>query len=269
MTRCECAVRLAPAVMAVLLLTGCHDAAPPPDIRAALTADPPAPGTGACEFDLSESKVEAVFYVLGMLDDYNGRGIVDDGDHVERFYCEELAVAEEFRAALVRVEQDQQLAPALQGREQECLTSFRSKETAGRLNSCYQYDFTNQMTVPAPEGTGRRRVTSGRFNFGLLYDQTATSGSRYERVDRRRALAYLAGAWRRYGREGRFGFANAPHKAEGIAQVLVALGCTDVSVEYTVGAIPGHWRVTFTPTEEVARRLSAAGPVIAGVVRPR
>ena len=87
MTRCECTVRLAPAVMAVLLLTGCHDAAPPPDIRAALTADPPAPGTGACEFDLSESKVEAVFYVLGMLDDYNGGKIGpghcdgDDDDH--------------------------------------------------------------------------------------------------------------------------------------------------------------------------------------------
>jgi hypothetical protein len=238
---------VASSLLALLLCSGCQQPAPIPEAAPARGARVLSRGDGACDFDLSGTKAETVFYVLGVLNDYNGRFIVDRGDHVEQLYCNEQALADEFGGRLERLSVEQGLAMAERQQRQECLTGFRSAEIARRVDSCYQYELTDGMSVAAPNGPGRRHATTGTFNFGLLYGQPGP--------DRVRALAYLAGAWRRFGNDGAFRFANSSHKAEGIAHLLSALGCTDVSVEHTVGLIPGGWSVKFTPTTEVARRL--------------
>lgn len=72
---------------------------------------------------------------------------------------------------------------------------------------------------------------------------------------RRRALAYLAGAWVRYGRGSDFVLANAQDKAKLIAQLLTNLGCREVRLESTFGFIPQTNAVHFQPTEEVTQWL--------------
>ncbi len=217
---------------------------PPPGI---FVADASQRGAGECEFDLSAARAESVFYVLGMLNDYNGRDVVEGADYVEHLYCNEGPLIDEFRSALERLAKEQGLRAPVEARPQDCLTLFSSSELAARLNSCYRYEFTDDQSVGRPDGPGRRRLASGAFNFGLLY--------RNGGVDRVRARAYLAGAWRRWGADGQFRFANASEKAEGIAMLLSQLGCSSVSVEHTVGMIPGGWTVRFIPTAEVSSWL--------------
>lgn len=203
--------------------------------------------TGACDFDLLDTKAEAVFYVLGLLNDYNGRSVVEGGEEVEYLFCDEAPLVDEFKAALARLTREQGLRAPTTAQRGDCVTFFSSPELAARLNSCYLYDFADGQSVSSPSGVGRRRVSSGSLNFSLFF--------RDGEVDRARAHAYLAGAWRRWGHDGRFRFANSREKAEGTAMLLRRLGCSSVAVTHTVGTIPGAWTVSFTPTAEVSRWL--------------
>ena len=73
---------------------------------------------------------------------------------------------------------------------------------------------------------------------------------------RRRALAYVAGAWVRSGMGPDFAFANSYDKAALIARLLVDLGCRRVSVETMFGGAPQVNHVHFQPTEEVREWLA-------------
>jgi hypothetical protein len=72
---------------------------------------------------------------------------------------------------------------------------------------------------------------------------------------RRRALAYLAGAWARYGRGNDFVFANAHDKATLVEGLLSDLGCSRISLESTYGTAPQANIVRFQPTDEVTEWL--------------
>lgn len=238
------AATVAAALTLGIALASCGRDAPAPRDDADLASRPPARGEGRCDFDLSGSRAPTVFYVLGVLDDYNGRGIVEGGEVVERFSCREGSLPDEMRALTSRLSAEQGVPAPTDSVVQDCVIAFQSTALTARLDSCYRYELTDDMTVSAPDGRGRRRIASGTFNFGLLYG----SGG----VDRVRARAYLEGAWRRWGRDGAFTFTNSGHKAEGIAFLLGQLGCTEVVVHHSVGTIPQGYQVTFTPTDEVA-----------------
>jgi hypothetical protein len=75
---------------------------------------------------------------------------------------------------------------------------------------------------------------------------------------RRRALAYLAGAWARFRHGPDFMFANAREKATLVAQLLTDLGCRRVRLESTFGLIPQGNAVHFQPTNEVKQWLEKA-----------
>ena len=239
-------------VVAFATLAGCGVDAPAPRAAVDVAARPPELSEGRCDFDLSGSRASTVFYVLGVLDDYNGRGIVEGGEIVERFSCREGSLPDEMRALMSRLSAEQGVPAPTDTVVQDCVIAFQSTALTARLNSCYRYELTDDMTVSSPDGPGTRRITSGTFNVGLLYG----SGG----VDRVRASAYLEGAWRRWGRDGAFTFTNSGHKAEGIAFLLGQLGCSQVVVHHSVGTIPQGYQVTFTPTDEVAGWLGLPRP---------
>ena len=95
-----------------------------------------------------------------------------------------------------------------------------------------------------------------------------------ETVPREARLAYLAGAYWRFGcgssagaiarsccrSPNSFVLFNAKHKAEVIAGLLMELGCEGVRVESTQGLIPQTNSVYFKPTEEVAGWLQWEHP---------
>ncbi len=188
--------------------------------------------------DLSGRKGETVFFVLGMLDEYLGRTFVEDSDRVESFYCSEHVPAFVFRAYLDRLVREQGLHPAVETQwRQGCLVSFRSKEVSAFINQFYSYELSG--SVRAVVGEERKRSATASLSWEQL-----------EGRDRALQLAYLAGAYIRYGSDGRIRFANASEKRDLVAKVLVELACTNIRTSSREG-LPHQNEVSFTPTGEV------------------
>jgi hypothetical protein len=217
---------------------------------------PPPSSDGSCAFDLAGDKADTVFFVLGMLNEYNGRSLMEDGDRVETFYCNEAGKAQLFRRYIGKLAQEQDLDPTVREETiQKCLVVYYSRPIADRLNSCYRYKMTDQVMAHAPDGTYRRTANPSFAGAGLFARGSgrvvSKNGLSDEAYFRRRALAYLAGAWARYGRGGDFVFANAREKATLVSGLLLNLGCNNIRIEATVGTIPQANFVHFEPTGEV------------------
>jgi hypothetical protein len=217
--------------------------------------NPGPPGDGKCDFDLTGDKADTVFFVLGALDEYLGRHIVEDGDVVAHFYCSERDTAVTIRRQVVTLAGEQGLDPHV--REEsgpDCGVVFHSKSVADRLNSCYSYSARIGALVSGDDGTMRRFAEA---SLGIKLFEKEGSGRTTEAgwpesvFHRRRALAYLAGAWMRYHRNKDFVFANAQSKAALVAELLHRLCCHQIRIESTIGRIPQANIVHFEPTEEV------------------
>jgi hypothetical protein len=126
------------------------------------------------------------------------------------------------------------------------------------LNSCCRYQASGGSLAQAPDGS-HKRTASASLGLELFMRSgrgvSIGNGLPDEVFRRRRALAYLAGAWVRYGRGSDFVLANAQDKAKLIAQLLTNLGCREVRLESTFGFIPQTNAVHFQPTEEVTQWL--------------
>lgn len=253
--------------LAVIALCGCAAAAcrravSPEEIRREWERIPPLSSTGQCDFDLRGDKTDTVFTVLGALEEYNGRQIVEHASHIERFYCNEPGVSRWFRDLLSRLADEQGINSGIRTETyQDCLTSYVSPPIAKRLNSCYRYTFTADSAVVWPYGTS---MILGRMTWGTLSIDLFLRGP--EPIDneralpdsvfyRQRAVAYVAGAWARYRYGPEFRFANSQAKVQLLARLLTYLGCLNVRVQSDSGLIPQtHW-IAFEPPEEIKRRL--------------
>ena len=69
---------LAPVV--VCATVACHQSRGNEGLLGAQTHTPAPSSNGSCDFDLTGDKADNVFFVLGLLNEYNGRVIVEDGD---------------------------------------------------------------------------------------------------------------------------------------------------------------------------------------------
>lgn len=238
----------------------CRQSTPLERMLVARALKPPPSSDGSCIFDLTGHKTDTVFFVLGMLNEYNGRSLMEEGDRVEGFYCNEAGKAQLLRRYIGKLALEQGLDPAVREETiQQCLVSYYSKPIADRLNSCYRYEMTDQVLTRAPDGTYRRTANPSLLGAGLFARSgrgvVTDAGLSDEASFRRRALAYLAGAWARYGRGNDFVFASARDKATLVSGLLMNLGCHDIRIESTVGTIPQANYVHFEPTEEVMEWL--------------
>ena len=221
---------------------------------------PPPSSDGSCIFDLTGNKADTVFFVLGMLNEYNGRSLMEESDLVEGFYCNEAGKSQLFRRYIGKLAQEQSLNPAVREETiQKCLVSYYSQPIADRLNSCYRYAMTDQVLAQARDGTYRRTANPSLLGAELFArgggGVVSRAGLFDEAFFRRRALAYLAGAWARYGHGNDFVFANARDKATLVSGLLMNLGCQNIRIESTVGTIPQANYVHFEPTGEVMEWL--------------
>lgn len=201
--------------------------------------------------ELAGVRGESAFFVLGMLQEYLGRHVVEGGDLVERFYCDEADRAATFAAALARFAADQGLDPRVERRiQQECLVSFHSRALADAINSFYDIELTDGVQSVGDDGeyhrTGRGFVSSERV---------APHGAPAAR-------AYLAGAYARFGDGDRFRFANAQHKAELVATLLREHGGHRIVVETTWDTIPRATTVHFEADEALRALLVAYRPTL-------
>jgi hypothetical protein len=243
-----------------LLLAGCRPHTAGEEIISRIKPTPPPSSSGDCHFDLSGSKEVNVFRTLGMLDEYLGRRIAEDSDVVEQFYKNdsELQAAEAFRRVALQLAREQQMEPPAREDDADHIY-FRSRSLAERLNSCYAYTMTNGSLFEGPVRV-MLRATEGTLPIELFKRSGVTmmdpgGGISDNVLHRRRALAYVSGAWRRYQRGADLVFANSQKKAALISQLLDDLGARHVTVESTVGLIPQANMVHFTPTPLITEWL--------------
>jgi hypothetical protein len=189
--------------------------------------------------DLTGSKGETVFFLLGMLDEYGGRYHIEDSERVESFYCNEHVAAYVFRVYLDRLAREQDLDPIIADQwRQDCLVSFHSKALSEFINQFYSYH--DSLAGYAQTDKGPKRLVYANF----AYDQ-------FDRGDVALKHAYLAGTYFRYGSGDGFRFANSARKRDLVVRLLNELGCDSVSTESRAG-LPAHNDVTFEPTNDIS-----------------
>jgi hypothetical protein len=219
-----------PAVLIAVALAGLAAVAP----AAAQGPYTPRP------FDLTGPKADRVFFVLGMLMEHPGGRAVRGADQVELFYCSEQDQVPLFVRVVTALANEQGL-PAAVGQEmrQGCLTTVVSAAVAGGLAAFY----------PRP-GASLELTAFARPGARVAGHELAAAD-----LERRRALAYVAGSWARHRRDRSLLLPAGSRKADRLAMLLKALGCANVRVESRLDAVPGSNTVHFEPTPEVAEWL--------------
>ncbi len=193
-----------------------------------------------CRFDLTGEKADRVFFLLGMRLEAPWRGAAKPADQLETFYCSErdtFVVFKRVVAGLVR--------------EQGLVKDVREETKQGCLSFAY-----SPSLAPAFDGCFRRGATG--LDLALFARPGAASGDgRIAPADliRRRALAYVAGAWARHRHDRTIVLTAGTSKADLLATLLKALGCTNVRVVRSLDGTPGSHTVHFDPTPEVAEWL--------------
>lgn len=200
--------------------------------------------------DLRDGRGVTVFFILGFLEEYLGRNIVEGDDLVERFYCDEGAKAIAFRRQLERLTREQGLAANIRlEMVQRCLTIVRSSVLADALNALYRKRQAYSIDERSMTDTaGRRR----RLTTVWVDDQLFLG------VKRELKFAYVAGAYARYGAGDSIGFANSQQKVAVLVSLLKELGCSNVRTESTEGRIPQTITIYFQPSAELRSWLDRA-----------
>ena len=202
-----------------------------------------APAAAQPAFDLRGAKAERVFFVLGMLFEYGGAPVIQGNGTVQTLFCNERDVVPLFTRVLTSLAKEQGLPADLRTEaRQSCLTAVSSPSIAARLSGFYP-------RRSGPLDMALFAAPDARLDLkpGAIAPQD---------LDRRRALAYVAGAWARYRHDRTILLAAGKSKADLIAALLTALGCTNVRVATTVDAAPGGSTVSFEPTAEVSTWLN-------------
>jgi hypothetical protein len=231
------------------------------EIISRIKPTPPPSSTGDCHFDLSGLNEVTVFRTLGMLDEYLGRQIAEDSDLVEQFSESERPVAEAFRRVTTQLATEQGMQPPVLKDTTDHIY-FRSPALAERLNSCYSYTMTGGSLYEGPNGVMLRSTTgtlpTTLFKRSGEVRMDPAGGISDNVLYRRRALAYVSGAWRRHHRGADLVFANSQKKAALVSELLNDLGARHVTIESTVGLIPQANLVHFTPSPLIAEWLGQA-----------
>jgi hypothetical protein len=228
------------------------------EIISRIKPTPPPSSSGDCHFDLSGLNEVTVFRTLGMLEEYLGRDIAEDSDMVEKFSGAERQPAEAFRRVTTQLAREQGMQPPLV-EDTADHTYFRSRPLAERVNSCYAYTMTNGSLYEGPNRVMLRSTTGTLprtlFKRSGEVRMDPAGGISDNVLYRRRALAYVSGAWRRNQRGADLVFANSQKKAALVGELLNDLGARHVTVESTVGFIPQANMVHFTPSPLIAEWL--------------
>lgn len=197
------------------------------------------------------------FVVLGMLNEYMGRQIIEGGSTVERFFVDERPLANIFAKYLASYGQG--LGADLGGISVVHANTghayVESTEMNTRVNALYRFEFEPDRFMTTPDGRKHRyaNVALGIEDFpakrSMLYT-SATMDSRF---------SYLYGVLLRFGQDGMIvQMANASPKIELIERLLEEVGVEWVEHRYTVGGAPTCNRVAFGADHRLTTLLQAA-----------
>ena len=200
--------------------------------------------------DLKDGRGVTAFFILGFLEEYTGRHVVEGDDLVEGFYCNETEKVTVFRRQLERLAQEQGLkAEIRQETIQGCLTQVHSAALAKALNAVYR-----KREEPPIEQSWTTDAAGRHHRLGTLWiDDQLFLG-----LERDLKFAYIAGAYARYGAGDSMRFANSQHKVAVLAALLKELGTSNIRTESTQRFIPQTNTIYFQPSAELRTWLARA-----------
>jgi len=196
--------------------------------------------------------IKALFFVLGYLDEYMGRSIVEKNvDIVERFCIADAHTSQLLEKYLKLLVTEEAINTKIRKEiSDDGDVLLHSPELYQRVNSMYRYSFENSHTW-----TKTSKDPNGPWVHMV---QAFVSKDIFKGQDKAAKLSYLAGAYARYGHwdgNNRFYFstANAGHKIRLIAELLKELGCKDILHETSdPNALPVSNDLIFTASPEIS-----------------
>lgn len=209
-------------------------------------------GEEAHKADQENLKIKTIYFLLGCLDEYMGRGIVEGkADVVEHFYASESQASQVFEKYLKLLISEEAINTQIRKKisEDGYHITFHSPELYQRINGMYPYDFDKSRTKVSgrPEGPYVRMV------------KAFTSMNLFDGQDKTAKLSYLAGAYARYGlhfEENKYSFhtANAGQKIALISDLLKEFGCEYVTHETSdPRAVPISHTLLFAASPEIKK----------------
>ncbi|BCO11607.1 hypothetical protein GEOBRER4_n3736 [Citrifermentans bremense] len=208
--------------------------------------------------------VKPIFFILGCLDEYRGRGIIEKGaDGVESFYSSEVQASKVFEKYLRLLVAEESIHTEIRKEISDGgHISFHSSELCQHINSMYQYSFDNSHTMVKPH-----KYPNGPY---VRMVEAFISIDVFKGQDKTAKLSYLAGAYARYGHhfdDNNFAFrtANAGHKISLIAELLKELDCKDVTHEKSdPNLMPMTHTLKFTASTEIKKLFESVSKEING-----
>lgn len=196
-----------------------------------------------------EKKNIHLYYILGMLNEYMGRiNYIKNYDIVEFFYSHESAIAKRFYTLCNKLKKEKNINTFFYRwpifRKKNGWIIYHSNKLKNFINLNYNFYI----------GMGSSKK-NGKTYCGILKEDIFNKCSNEDKI------AYLAGAYFRYGKNSSFDFANSYNKVKNIEKLLKDIGAKNIKVIINNGAgikvmiVPTDYKIYFELNEEMLNKI--------------
>lgn len=199
-----------------------------------------------------------IYTVLGLLNEYRHRKIARRKNEIECFYEGEKTAADLFEVCLRRLAFEYDLQTEIRREQKDTGHIYFYSEELNDL-ICWFYVKNGLTDLVSGEPTeyvneeGYLQYAHGKIGANIF----PATGHPWRLTAEERAprLAFLAGAYIRYGKENQFRFGNSFHKARLLEDLLVLLGSPWVRFTRNMRGVPYLHEIEFEMTEEIQNFL--------------
>ena len=183
---------------------------------------------------------EVAYTVLGFLDEYLAHQFEEGSNLIQMFRASEAEKADRFAEHLERLATQAGLPAQIDRRTDSWgKITFCSPTLAPLINSVYVSRGMVPITITPEPGEADPVLHGGMISYAVFPPD-----------DRNARIAFIRGAYQRYGLRNTFTFINADHKVKLIERLLQELGSPRVNVTRSE-TIPATNEIEFEPTTEM------------------
>lgn len=200
---------------------------------------------------INKEQDSTLYFILGIIDDYMGRFIVENGLRVESFYPAETTTSIIFQEYINKLIEENNIKDTL---IKEVIQSghieFNSRKVTEYINNCYVYDLESSSMLWLNEES----IYVPAVRSHALKPEITNN------VDNIEKLAFLKGLYIRnnLGSDGNcdstycISFVNSVYRYSMAEEYLLSFNCTDLSVEDSPpDAVPFNRILYFKPSEVI------------------
>lgn len=195
--------------------------------------------------------LDALYVILGFIDEYQGHRYEPNGELIECFYPAEDELAGSFREWLFVLAENRGIP-----------VSIRSETRgSGHIDiSCPELAFLISESYRVRKRSpycGMDHQDEPRLPVEVY--ELYVSKEDFAHASMREKVSFLVGAYARFGRDNTYVFANAEHKVRLTMSLLEEVGCTNVSLSTNPDdSVPRVFTISFAPSARFAAGLASA-----------